>query len=170
MSDINGGAGYPNANGSPIGPGTSVSGPFIAGNVLHSDGSGNLAALGGSSGTANAGYAIMAQSAVITQTASALDRLDHGYDHAWHWRDRRHHERDRIHHGHRHCRRHDRPGVGHPLDRCADRQLGQRLERHFSVCRSGRCADRSDLGRRRRIGCRHPHGRIFTGYQFSLVG
>ena len=72
MSDINGGAGYPNAAGSPIGPGTSVSGPFIAGNVLHSDGSGNLAALGGSSGTANAGYAIMAQSAVITQTASAL--------------------------------------------------------------------------------------------------
>ena len=72
MSDINGGAGYPNEAGSPIGPGTSVSGPFIAGNVLHSDGSGTLAALGGSSGTANAGYVIMAQSAVITQTASAL--------------------------------------------------------------------------------------------------
>jgi hypothetical protein len=71
MSDINGGAGYPNANGSPIGPGTSVAGPLIAGNVLHSDGTGNLAALGGSAGTANAGYAHMTQSEVITQAASA---------------------------------------------------------------------------------------------------
>ncbi len=70
MSDINGGAGYPNANGSPIFPGTTFTGPLIAGNVPHSDGTGNLAALGGSAGTANAGYANMAQSAVITQAAS----------------------------------------------------------------------------------------------------
>ena len=73
MSDINGGAGYPNANGSPLLPGTTFTGPLIAGNIPHSDGSGTLAALGSTgAGTANAGYVIMAQSAVITQTASAL--------------------------------------------------------------------------------------------------
>lgn len=73
MSDINGGAGYPNANGSSIFPGTGFTGPLTAGNIPHSDGSGTLAALGGTGpGTANAGYAVMAQSAVVTQTASAL--------------------------------------------------------------------------------------------------
>jgi len=71
MSDINGGAGYPNANGSSIFPGTSFQGPLVAGNVLHSDGTGNLAALGGSAGTANAGYCHMTQAEVITQAASA---------------------------------------------------------------------------------------------------
>lgn len=66
MSDINGGQ-SPNPNGSPIFPGTVFTGPLIAGNVVHSDGSGTLAALGGQSGTANQGYCHMAQSAVITQ-------------------------------------------------------------------------------------------------------
>jgi hypothetical protein len=69
--DVNGGQ-SPNPNGSPIQPGTTFTGPVLAGGVFHSDGSGNLAALGGQSGTANVGYAVMAQSAVITQTASAL--------------------------------------------------------------------------------------------------
>jgi hypothetical protein len=72
MSDINGGAGYPNANGSPIFPGTTFTGPLIAGNIPHSDGSGTLAALGGTGGgTANAGYVVMAQTQVVTQAASA---------------------------------------------------------------------------------------------------
>ena len=70
MSDINGGSAYPNPNGSPIQPGTSVTGPLIAGNVLHSDGSGVPAALGGSNGLANAGYAVMAQAEVITQATN----------------------------------------------------------------------------------------------------
>ena len=70
MSDINGGV-TTNAIGSPAGPGTTFQGPLIAGNVLHSDGSGNLAGTGGQSGTANAGYAVMAQSENVTQAASA---------------------------------------------------------------------------------------------------
>lgn len=69
MSDINGGQ-YPNPNGSPIQPGTTFTGPLIAGNVPHSDGSGTLAALGGSTGTANAGYAPLCQSEVITQATN----------------------------------------------------------------------------------------------------
>jgi len=70
MSDINGGF-YPNANGSPVQPGTAFTGPLVAGNVLHSDGTGNLAGLGGTTGTANTGYAVMAQSAVVTQASGA---------------------------------------------------------------------------------------------------
>lgn len=70
MSDINGGQ-SPNPNGSPIQQGTTFTGPLIAGGVMHSDGTGNLAALGGTAGAANAGYAVMAQAAVITQAASA---------------------------------------------------------------------------------------------------
>jgi hypothetical protein len=70
VSDINGGL-SPNPNGSPPLPGSSFSGPLIAGNILHSDGSGTLAGLGGTSaGTANAGYAVMAQSAVVTQATN----------------------------------------------------------------------------------------------------
>ena len=69
MSDINGGF-SPNANGSPIQPGTTFTGPLIAGGVMHSDGSGTLAGLGGSSGLANAGYAVMSQSEVITQATN----------------------------------------------------------------------------------------------------
>jgi hypothetical protein len=69
--DINGGV-YPNANGSPIFPGTTVTGPLIAGNVLQSDGTGNLAGLGETSGSANVGYAEMVQSvAGITQAAAS---------------------------------------------------------------------------------------------------
>ncbi len=45
-------------------------GPLKAGNVLDSDGTGNLASAGGSSGTANVGYAVMAQSEVITQATN----------------------------------------------------------------------------------------------------
>ena len=72
MSDVNGGQ-YPNPNGSSIFPGTHTTGPITAGNIIHSDGSGTLAGLGETgSGTANVGYVVMAQSAVITQTASAL--------------------------------------------------------------------------------------------------
>jgi len=70
MSDINGGV-SPNPNGSPIFPGTTFTGPLLAGNVEHSDGSGTLAGVGGQNGTANVGYAHMAQSEVITQAASA---------------------------------------------------------------------------------------------------
>jgi hypothetical protein len=70
VSDVNGGVGYPNANGSPIFPGTTVTGPLLAGNVIHSDGSGNLAGLGGTAGTANVGYAHMTQSEVCTQATN----------------------------------------------------------------------------------------------------
>ena len=70
MSDINGGQ-YPNPNGSPIGPGTHTTGPLLAGGVIHSDGTGNLAALGGTTGTANVGYCVMAQAAVVTQASGA---------------------------------------------------------------------------------------------------
>jgi hypothetical protein len=71
MSDINGGF-SPNANGSPIFPGTVFTGPLIAGNIVHSDGSGALAGLGETNtGTANQGYVEMAQSAVVSQTTTA---------------------------------------------------------------------------------------------------
>ena len=66
MSDINGGQ-SPNPNGSPIQPGTTFTGPLLAGGIIHSDGTGNLAALGGTTGTANVGYAVMSQAVVITQ-------------------------------------------------------------------------------------------------------
>lgn len=49
---------------------TTFTGPIKAGNVLQSDGSGVLAGEGGSSGTANVGYAVMAQSEVITQATN----------------------------------------------------------------------------------------------------
>lgn len=67
--DINGGAAT-QPNGSPAQPGTSFEGPLIAGTVLHSDGTGNLAGVGGTQGTANTGYAAMAQSSVITQATN----------------------------------------------------------------------------------------------------
>lgn len=60
MSDINGGV-YPNPNGSPIWPGTVFTGPLIAGNVVHSDGSGTLAGVGETTGQANQGYCQMVQ-------------------------------------------------------------------------------------------------------------
>jgi hypothetical protein len=69
--DINGGQ-NPNPNGSPVFPGTVFTGPLIAGNIGHSDGSGTLASLGSTgAGLANQGYCMMAQTAVITQAASA---------------------------------------------------------------------------------------------------
>ena len=71
MSDVNGGV-SPNPNGSPIFPGTTFTGPLLAGNVVHSDGSNTNAGLGETNvGNANVGYCVMAQTAVITQAASA---------------------------------------------------------------------------------------------------
>jgi hypothetical protein len=71
--DVNGGQ-LTQTNGNPIFPGSTFTGPLLAGNVFHSDGSGTAAGLGnsGTSGTANVGYVLMAQSAVITQTTGAL--------------------------------------------------------------------------------------------------
>ncbi len=69
MSDINGGV-SPNPNGSPIWPGTQLTGPILAGNVVHSDGSGTLAGVGETTGTANVGYVHMTQAQPITQAAS----------------------------------------------------------------------------------------------------
>lgn len=56
--------------GSPPNPGTSFAGPVLAGTIPHSDGSNNLAGVGGTSGTANRGYAVQAQSCVITQATN----------------------------------------------------------------------------------------------------
>jgi hypothetical protein len=49
---------------------TTFTGPIKAGNVLQSDGTGNLAGVGGYNGTANVGYAVMAQSQAITQATN----------------------------------------------------------------------------------------------------
>jgi len=57
-------------NGSPPNPGTAVSGPLLAGTVPQSDGSNNLAGVGGTSGTANRGFVKQAQSCVITQATN----------------------------------------------------------------------------------------------------
>jgi hypothetical protein len=52
--------------------GSSVfTGPLLAGNVLNSDGSGNLAGVGGYSGIQNVGFCVMAQVASITQSSTA---------------------------------------------------------------------------------------------------
>jgi hypothetical protein len=67
--DIVGGV-YPNTNGDPIWPGTQFKGPILAGNVIASDGTNNLAGLGEDIGTANTGFAVMAQSCVITQATN----------------------------------------------------------------------------------------------------
>jgi hypothetical protein len=71
MSDINGGQ-YPNPNGSPIWPGSVFTGPLIAGNVVHSDGSGTLAGVGETTGTANQGYANMCQSQAGVNSLATL--------------------------------------------------------------------------------------------------
>ena len=72
MSDINGGV-SPNPNGSPIWPGTVFTGPVIAGNVVHSDGSGTLAGLGETTGIANQGYCQMVQTqAGVNNTATTF--------------------------------------------------------------------------------------------------
>lgn len=57
-------------NGSPPIPGTTFSGPLLAGPIWASDGSNNLAAVGGTTGTANAGYSVSAQACVITQATN----------------------------------------------------------------------------------------------------
>jgi hypothetical protein len=57
--------------GNPVQPATTFTGPLVAGGVLHSDGTGNLAGLGGTQGTANTGYANMVQADVVTQAASS---------------------------------------------------------------------------------------------------
>lgn len=59
----------PNPNGSPVQPGTLLTGPIFSGTVVNSDGTGTLAGLGSSIGTQNVGYACMAQSAVVTQAS-----------------------------------------------------------------------------------------------------
>ena len=67
--DINGG--QSGVTGQPIWPGSVFTGPLIAGNVVHSDGSGTFAAVGETTGTANQGYCQMAQThAGITQTTT----------------------------------------------------------------------------------------------------
>jgi hypothetical protein len=60
---------YPNNNGSPVQAATTFTGPLLVGNVFSSDGTGNLAALGGTTGTQNLGYAVMTQAAVVTQAS-----------------------------------------------------------------------------------------------------
>jgi hypothetical protein len=56
--------------GSPAGPATEFQGPVIVGNVLASDGTNNLAGVGGTQGTCNQGYVSMTQSVVITQATN----------------------------------------------------------------------------------------------------
>jgi hypothetical protein len=67
--DITGGQ-LTQTNGDPVFPGTVLTGPVIAGNVVQSDGTNNLAGLGSQAGTANQGYCVMAQSCVITQATN----------------------------------------------------------------------------------------------------
>lgn len=57
-------------NGSPPNPGTSFAGPLLGGTIKESDGSNNLAGVGGTAGTANRGYAVQVQAAVITQATN----------------------------------------------------------------------------------------------------
>jgi hypothetical protein len=67
--DITGGQ-LTQTNGDPVFPGTVLTGPVIAGNVVQSDGTNVLAGLGSQSGTANQGYCVMSQSCVITQATN----------------------------------------------------------------------------------------------------
>jgi hypothetical protein len=70
LPDIVGGQLTP-PNGSPALPGTTFMGPLIAGNIITSDGTGNLAGVGAmNGGTANTGYALMVSSCVITQATN----------------------------------------------------------------------------------------------------
>lgn len=58
-------------NGSPALPGTTFTGPLLAGSILNSDGSSNLAAAGNTyGGLSNVGFVVMAQTAVITQVTN----------------------------------------------------------------------------------------------------
>jgi hypothetical protein len=57
-------------NGNPAFPGTLFSGPLLAGSVQGSDGSNSLAGVGGSVGTCNVNFVVMARSCVITQATN----------------------------------------------------------------------------------------------------
>ena len=57
-------------NGNPPFPATSLAGPILAGTVQVSDGTNNLAGVGGTIGTANRGWVTMAQVCVITQATN----------------------------------------------------------------------------------------------------
>lgn len=68
--DINGGQ-ITQTNGNPVWPTTTVTGPLVAGNVFHGDGSTSLAGAGENNlGLANAGYVVMAQTSVINQATN----------------------------------------------------------------------------------------------------
>jgi|SRR5882672_4469009 len=70
LPDIQGGQ-LVQQNGDPALPGTYLMGPVIVGNIIASDGTGNLAGIGAmGGGTANAGFARLAQSCVITQATN----------------------------------------------------------------------------------------------------
>jgi hypothetical protein len=67
--DIQGGQ-LTQTNGNPPFPGTQFTGPLFAGNVQHSDGTNNLASIGGTTGTANVGWIPQRQVCVITQATN----------------------------------------------------------------------------------------------------
>jgi hypothetical protein len=67
--DITGGQ-LTQTNGDPVFPGTVLTGPVIAGNIIQSDGTNNLAGVGSQAGTANQGFVVMAQACVITQATN----------------------------------------------------------------------------------------------------
>jgi hypothetical protein len=67
--DINGGQ-LTQTNGNPATPGTLFTGPVLVGTVPSSDGTNNLAGVGGGVGTANVGFASMGQACVITQATN----------------------------------------------------------------------------------------------------
>lgn len=56
--------------GSPALIGSEWQGPLMVGSVLASDGTGNLAGIGGTIGTCNQGYVVMANACVITQATN----------------------------------------------------------------------------------------------------
>lgn len=68
--DVNGGE-LTQSNGNPIFPGTAFTGPLLAGNILHGDGTSALAGAGEmTGGLANVGYITAAQVDVITQATN----------------------------------------------------------------------------------------------------
>lgn len=70
LPDITGGQ-LTQTNGDPALSGVTFMGPVIAGNIIASDGTGNLAGVGAmNGGTANAGFAGMVQACVITQATN----------------------------------------------------------------------------------------------------
>ena len=72
--DINGGQ-LTQTGGNPVWPTTGFTGPLIAGNVFHSDGTGTLAGAGEQVGTANQGYAEMIQSSYVLQPVNGASSL-----------------------------------------------------------------------------------------------